>query len=85
MNRLFIYEYMRRITCDDIIKFSLSQGVRLQEYEVEVIHSYIKNDYRRIFSNPEDVLEEVKYKVSDLTYSKLLELYDKYKDKISQF
>jgi len=78
-----MYEYIKRINKNDIVMFGLNQGVRLEEYEVDVIYSYIKNDYKRIFSNPEDILEEVKYKLSDLTYCKLLELYNKYKNKIS--
>lgn len=83
MNRLFIYEYIKRIRKEDIVNFSLSQGIRLMDYEVDTIYYYIKNDYKRILSNPESILEEVKYKVNDLTYQKLLELYEKYKDKIS--
>lgn len=76
---------MKRISRDDIIRFGLNQGVRLEEYEVDIIYSYIRNDYRRIFSDPVGVLEEAKYKVSNLTYNKLVELYNKYKDKIDQF
>lgn len=76
---------MKRISRDDIVSFGLNQGVRLEEYEVDIIYSYIRNDYRRIFSDPVGVLEEAKYKVSNLTYNKLVELYNKYKDKISQF
>ena len=85
MNRFIIYEYMSRIKKEDIVRFGISQGVKLEEYEVDVIYKYIKNDYKRILSNPDKVLDEAKYQVSDLTYQKLMELYNKYKDKISQF
>jgi len=85
MNKLFIYEYIKRIKRDNIIKFAGDQGIQLDDYELDIIYNYIKNDYRRILSNPLDVLEEAKEMLSDSTYQKLLELYDKYKDKISQF
>ena len=49
------------------------------EYEVETIYSYIKNDYLRLFDDPETVLLEVRYKVRDITYNKIMELYNKYK------
>ena len=83
MNKLIIYEYMNRIKRQDIINFGMSQGIRLNDYEVDVIYNYIKNDRKRMLSNPELVLDEAKYKVSDLTYKKILELYNKYKDKIN--
>lgn len=79
MNKLFIYEYINRLTKDDIIKFGLSQGIKLLKYEVETIYSYIKNDYLRFFDDPETVLLEVRYKVRDITYNKIMELYNKYK------
>ena len=83
MNRFIIYGYMNRIRRDDIIRFANNQSVNLQEYEVDVIYNYIKNNSRKILNNPEKVLEEAKSMVSYDTYQKLLELYDKYKDKIS--
>lgn len=79
MNKLFIYEYINRLTKDDIIRFGLNQGIELLEYEVDTIYSYIKNDYLRFFDDPETVLLEVKYKVRDITYNKIMELYNKYK------
>lgn len=79
MNKLFIYEYINRLTKNDIIRFGLSQGIKLLEYEVETIYSYIKNDYLRFFDDPETVLLEVRYKVRDITYNKIMELYNKYK------
>ncbi|MGN1358507.1 MAG: hypothetical protein ACI4WU_03970 [Bacilli bacterium] len=83
MNKLFIYEYINRLTKDDIIRFGLNQGIELLEYEVDTIYSYIKNDYLRFFDDPETVLLEVRYKVRDITYKKIMELYNKYKNFIN--
>lgn len=83
MNKLFIYEYINRLTKDDIIRFGLNQGIELLKYEVNTIYSYIKNDYLRFFDNPETVLLEVRYKVRDITYKKIMELYNKYKNFIN--
>ena len=35
VNRFIIYEYMSRIKKEDIVRFGISQGVKLEEYEVE--------------------------------------------------
>ena len=35
------------------------------------------------FNNPMEVLSEVKYKVSENTFREIMQLYDKYKTKIS--
>lgn len=85
MNKLIVYEYMKRIKHSDIVRFANNQGVKLMDYEIDIIHDYIKNNYKNILSNPQKVLEDAKKLVSNCTYLKLLELYDKYKDKISQF
>lgn len=83
MNRLFIYECINRLKRDDIVKFCNMKGIIVSENEIDVVYNYIKNDYRRFFNNPMDVLEELKYKVSNNTFNEIMKLYNKYKNKIS--
>lgn len=79
MNKLIIYEYISRIKKDDINRFGINQGIKLEDYEIDIIYRYIKNDYKKIMSHPDEVLENIKYEVRDITYLKLVELYNKYK------
>ena len=83
MNKYFIYQYITKINKDDIINFSNKLGIYLNQNDLEVIYFYIKNEYIRFFDNPQEIIDEVKGKISDNVYIKLLELYNKYKDKIS--
>ena len=82
MNKLFIYDYISRIKKEDIYRFGINQGIKLEEFEIEVLFSSIKNDYKRFFSNPLEVIDEIKYKVNNNTYEKIWNLYLQYKDMI---
>ena len=79
MNRLLIYEYINRLKRDDIVKFCNVKEINVSNNEIDIVYSYIKNDYKRFFNNPDEVLNEVKSKVSDNAYNIIIELYNKYK------
>lgn len=78
MNRMLIYDYINTIRKEDIFRFGINQGIELEDYEIDIIYNYIKNDYKRIFDNYEEVLMEVKDKLKDRTYDKLVELCKRY-------
>ena len=82
MNRLFIYEYINRLRYEDVVNFCNYKNISVSDSELQVIYSYIKNDYKRFFNDPTVVLNEVKNKVSDNTFKEIMILYDKYKNKI---
>lgn len=82
MNRLFIYEYINRLRYEDLVNFCSYKNINISDSELQIIYSYIKNDYKRFFNDPMMVLNEVKSKVSDNTFKEIMLLYDKYKDKI---
>ena len=82
MNRLFIYEYINRLRYEDVVNFCNYKNINISDSELQIIYSYIKNDYKRFFNDPMIVLNEVKSKVSDNTFKEIMLLYDKYKDKI---
>ena len=82
MNRLFIYEYINRLRYEDVVNFCNYKNISVSDSELQVIYSYIKNDYKRFFKNPLDVLYEIKDKVSNDTFDEIIKLYDKYKTKI---
>jgi len=79
MNRLLIYEYINRLRREDIVNFCNLKGINVSNSEIDIVYSYIKNDYKRFFNNPDDILSEVKSKVSDNAYKIIIDLYNKYK------
>lgn len=86
MNIYLIEEYINRLKKEDIVKFSLKQGIVLESNEIDIIYEYIKSNYKTIiYGNPKDILLEIKEKVSYLTYNKIENLYIKFKDKIDIF
>lgn len=82
MNKLIIYEYMKRITKGDILKYSNSLGVSINNNELDIIYNYITKDYKRILNQPEIILNEAKNLLTQNTYHVLETLYYQYKDKI---
>ena len=83
MNKLFIYSYINKLTKDDIIRFCNYKNISITNSEINILYSYIKNDYKRFFNNPEEVLNEIKNKVSNNTFIEIINLYNQYKNKIN--
>lgn len=79
MNKLIIYQYINRLRRDDIVNFCNVNGFMVSDNEIDIVYSYIKNDYKRFFSNPDVVLDEVRGKVSDNGFKIIMKLYNKYK------
>ena len=79
MNKLIIYQYINRLGKEDIVRYCNNHGIMVNEYDLDIVYYYVKNDYKRFFNDPIDVLNEVKNKVSDYTYNEIIKLYNKYK------
>ena len=84
MNKVLLYKYIDKIKKEDILKFGIKEGIIIKKDELDLIYDYIKNDYEKIIDKPMDILIEIKDKVSNKLYQKLLELYDKYKDTLDK-
>ena len=83
MNIYLISEYVKRMTKQDIVKFSTSQGITLEEQELDTIYNYVKKYYKTfIYGNPRPILDELKTKVKPMTYNKIENLYGQFKYKI---
>ena len=86
MNFYLIEEYVNRMRIDDVNNFALKQGIILDDEELNIIFKYIKDNYKTIlYGNPKDILLEIREKVKPITYSKIENLYMKFKDKIDLF
>lgn len=79
-----IKEYVKNIDEYTINKFALSNKINLSDDEVKVIYLYIKNYWYEFYKgDPEYLFLELKDQLSDENYSKIIELYHKYKKKIN--
>ena len=79
MNKLIIYKYIDRIRKIDIMNYGIKEGIELNDEEINLIYFYIKNRYMDFFNNPDDIFMEIEGNVRDNVYSKIIELYNKYK------
>ena len=73
MNIYLIREYVNRLRKEDVNNYALKQNIVLDNSEIDFIYSYIKNNYRKILSRDISLsLDEVKPKLRDSTYNKLV-------------
>lgn len=83
MNIYLLEQYVKRLKKEDIYNFALKEGVTLEDYELDVIFNHVKKDYKTvIYGNARSVLEEFKTEVKPLTYSKIENLYERFKNRI---
>ena len=86
MNIYLIREYVNRLRKEDVNNYALKQNIVLDNSEIDFIYSYIKNNYRKILSRDISLsLDEVKPKLRDSTYNKLVILIYNNRDKIKSF
>ena len=81
MNIYLIREYVNRLRKEDVNNYALKQNIVLDNSEID-----IKNNYRKILSRDISLsLDEVKPKLRDSTYNKLVILIYNNRDKINSF
>ena len=75
--------YIRKLSRDDVIRFIRAQNLFVTDEEIDVIYRYIKTRTKEFLSgNHQGILEEIQKQVSPTTYSKILEYYHMYQDKL---
>ena len=79
MKRENVLNYMRNIKKEDIISFSKKENIDIDSNDLEIIYEYVKNRGSDLLDNPLDIFSEVKDKISNNVYDKLLLLYNNYK------
>lgn len=82
MKELIIKSYIKNLSKQDIINYSLKNNINLTNYELDYIYNNIKYNYEDILSNPTLYLNEIKNNVSNNTYNKIYELYTTYFPKL---
>ena len=82
MKEKLISEYVNRMNLDDVNKFALKNGINLNSEELNLIFNYIKNDWHTIvFGNPRAILDDLKSKLDNNSYSKIESLYVYFKNR----
>lgn len=84
MNIYLIEQYIKKLTKKDVYNFAISNGIKLNSHELDVLYTHLKNDYKTfIYGNQRAIMDEIKKEVEPDTYQKLELLYFKYKDKLN--
>lgn len=82
MKEFIIKSYIKNLTKQDIVNYSLKNNISLTNYELDYIYNNIKNNYKDILNNPTTYLNEIQNNVSTTTYNKIYELYTIYFPKL---
>jgi len=79
----FIKEYIENIDEYTIEKYAKSNQINLSNKEIKIIYLYLKN-YWQIFykGDPTELFKELKEQLEKENHEKILNLYNKYKEKI---
>lgn len=77
---IFLRSYINKITEQDIYNYALKEGITLLGDETRIIYTYLKNYWQVLLDDDSTfIFEELKEKLRDETYNKIVELYEKYK------
>lgn len=79
-----ISEYIKKMTIQDVINYSIKKEIKLTDNEASIIYQYLKK-YWEVFykGNPTKLLEELSTKINPYTFAKIKEIYIEFKNKIS--
>lgn len=84
MNEILLDNYIKKLTIEHIRNYAINQNIKLINNEDEIILDFIKNNYKKLYTEEysEDFIKELKNKLCTNTYNKLNELYKEAKEKI---
>ena len=83
MNYFIIKKYISKLTKQNIIDYTRKENITLTNKEIDIIYYYIKNKSNYFLEgHHQEILNELKNKLSSPTYKKIEELYQQYKNKI---
>ena len=81
---MILDKYINKLTMQHIDNYAKNQNITLINNENEIIYDFIKNNYKTLYEKPysEDIIKELKCKLSLNTYEKVNSLYKEAKEKI---
>ncbi len=78
-----IKEYLKRLSIKDINNFANNNNLKLKNNEDQILYDFIINNWKEFYKGDRTkVLKELQGKISPETYNFIINLYDKYKNKI---
>ena len=81
MQEMFIKNYIKKMTINDLRTFALKENYFLLPEEEEIIFYYIKNYWQVVLKeDPTPVFNDLKLKVRPETFNKIIQLYNHYKN-----
>ena len=79
MNYL-IKDYIKKLTIDDIKKFAKTKNINISDTDAIILYTYAKNNYEEIINgNDQDIIKELRKKLSPDTFKEVYKLYLEYK------
>lgn len=83
MYEMLIKNYLKKLSLKDINDFAIKNGAPLLNGEDKIIYDFIMKNWMEVYKgNSILALSKLKNKVSDNTYNNIVNLYNKYKNKI---
>jgi len=80
MYEILIKNYIKKLTKEDILDFCYKENIHLNNKELDLAYIYIKKYWKEFLKkDPSNIFNELKNKLSDSTYKKMIEIYEKYK------
>lgn len=77
--KALIGSYVDNCTKEDLENLIISNNYEVSNEELDIMFYYLKNKWESIYDGDEEVLAELKEKLSENTYNTLLNLYNIYK------
>ena len=81
MQEYLIKEYIKKLTIDDIKNFSKKKNISITENDSIILYSYVKKYWQEIINGNENIIKELKQKLSPNTFKEAYKLYLEYKIK----
>lgn len=72
--------YINNMTSDDIKNFLEKNNYSVDNDDIDTILFYIKNYWEQVFDGDTSIFEEIKTKISDYSYSIIIDLFNQYKN-----
>ncbi len=78
-----IENYVNKLSKNDILYFCNKENINISNKDLDIIYIYIKKYWKIVLKkDPSNIFNELKNLLENNTYNKLIELYNKYKNKI---
>lgn len=84
--RLFIENYINKISISDIKNFGIKNDVFLSDEDAQILNFYLKNNWEELlYGNPLPIIREIREKFDSYTSEKILSLFNFYYKKYKNY